>query len=246
MCVSDGSQDDTKAFKTSPSPGPPPLNEGFTKHQTLFLIDLMRQHIDAEGDGPPKSLNELNARLKSARSSKTQLWKDAAEKLSSHFSETFCPTKVARKWNTLTEAYRKLKDSNKSAGRGTVRFQFFSQMDDLLGAQQDVVFPVVGTPEGLEVRRPEALWRCSGVTASDDIAASPAATPRATHTPFRKRKRVDNEVMQFLRECEEASQQRHRETLAQLKSAQQSFESLMLKLLEKLSPETDADFSSLS
>ena len=52
--------------------------------------------------------------------------------------------------------------------------------------------------------------------------------------------------MQFLRECEEASQQRHQETLAQLKSAQQSFESLMLKLLEKLSPETDADFSSLS
>ena len=201
MCFfySDGSKDDAKAIKTSPSPGSLPLNEGFTKHQTLFLIDLMRRHIEAEGDGPPKSLNELKARLKSARSSKTQLWKDAAEKLSIHFSETFCPTKVARKWNTLTEAYRKLKDSNKSAGRDAVRFQFFSQMDELLGPRRDVVFPVVGTLE-----RP---GHCSGAVVPADTETCPAATPTAT-TPACKRQRMDDNLIRFLRGSEGSSQQR--------------------------------------
>ncbi|KAJ8271415.1 hypothetical protein COCON_G00102740 [Conger conger] len=87
-----------------------------------------------------------------------------------------------------------------------MRFQFFSEMDDLLGSQHDVVFPVVGTSEGLEVRRPEALGHCSSVAAFAATASSPPATPnpRATATPTpptstpRKRRRVDDDLMSFL------------------------------------------------
>ncbi|KAJ8340740.1 hypothetical protein SKAU_G00353730 [Synaphobranchus kaupii] len=231
--ITDSCQENTDAASSpSPSPVPRPANECFRKDQTLFLIDLMRQHIKTEG--LPKTLKDRNARLKYAKANKKQLWKDAAEKLGSHFTQSFCPDKVARKWNTLVDAYKKVNDKNKTTGKGTIRFQLYSEMDDLLGGQHDVVFPVVGTSAGLEVCRPEALGHCSSVTAFADTASSPATTPTATPTPPRKRRRVDDEMMQFPRDSEETSRQRREETVAQLKSAQQGFQALMTKLLDKL------------
>ncbi|KAK7175440.1 hypothetical protein R3I93_002372 [Phoxinus phoxinus] len=214
------------ASNTLPSLIPLPANDGFNKEQTLFLINLMRQHIEREGEGLPKTLEELNARLKSAMRSKKHLWRDAADKLSSHFLQSFCPDKVARKWNTLIEAYKKIKDSNKPREKGSIRFKFYLEMDALLEKQQEVFFPVVGTSVGLKVRRPEALGQCSSDTA--------LTTPPSPATPPLKRQRVDCELMQFLQDSEEACQRRHEETLAQLRSAQLGFETLMTKLLDKL------------
>ncbi|KAJ3610767.1 hypothetical protein NHX12_022858 [Muraenolepis orangiensis] len=213
---------------SSPVPVPMQGNEGFTTYQTLFLIDLMWQHLEAEG--LPKSLKELNARLKSDKGNKMQLWQATAVKLGCHFSQSFCPDKVAWKWGTLVDSYKRLKDNINSTGKETMRFQFYAEMDSLLGAQHDIVVPVVGTSEeGLEVRRPEALGQCRSVS-----ALSPPRTPTATPTPPRKRRKVEDEMMQLLRESEEGSQRRHEEFLAQLKSSQQGFESLMSTLLDKL------------
>jgi len=36
------------------------------------------------------------------------------------------------------------------------KFQFFNEMDALLGGHYHIVFPVVGTTMGLDVRRPDA------------------------------------------------------------------------------------------
>ncbi|XP_030285167.1 uncharacterized protein LOC115588612 isoform X2 [Sparus aurata] len=165
------------AAPLSQSPSPAlPGNEGFSREQTLFLIDLMRQHLAAESDGLPKSLKELNSRLKLARCNKKNLWKETAEKLCIQYSELFCPDKVARKWNTLIDAYKIIKDNNKSTGK------FFEEMDDLLAGQHDVVFPVVGTSAGLDIRRPEVLGP-SAVTAPPAEAASCSSTHTApTHT----------------------------------------------------------------
>ncbi|KAJ3599416.1 hypothetical protein NHX12_033379 [Muraenolepis orangiensis] len=235
----DSGLDSTEA--SSPSPVPVQTNEGFTKQQTLFLINLMRQHLEAEGVGLPKSLKELNARLKPGKGKKKLLWQSTAVKLGCHFSQSFCPDKVARKWATLVDSFKKLKENDTRTGKGTMRFQFYVEMDDLLGAQQDIVFPVVGKSERQEVLRPEALGQCRSGTAlnTDSLSApssasSPPGTPPATPRPPRKRRKVDDDVMQFLRESEEGSWQRHDEILAQLKSSQQGFESLMSRLLDKL------------
>ncbi|XP_028971856.1 uncharacterized protein LOC105027433 [Esox lucius] len=216
---------------SSPSPSPVPIqaNEGFTKDQTLFFIELMRRHIEAEGEGLPKTLKDLNTRLKSAKANKKQLWKDTAETLGRHFKQSFCPDKVARKWGTLVDGYKKVKDNITTTGKGAMRFQFYTEMDDLLGGQHDVVFP----RGALEARRPVTLGLGSSVTALADTAFSSSTSPMPPPTPARKRKRVD-EVMRFLQAAEEASQRRHEETLTQLRSAQQGFESLMSRLLDKL------------
>ncbi|KAM3620608.1 uncharacterized protein V6R79_025890 [Siganus canaliculatus] len=202
------------AENLSPSSSPAlPANEGFNRDQTLFLIDLMRQHLETEGDGLPKTLTELNSRLKSARSSKRNLWKETAEKLSNHFAEYFCPDKVARKWNTLSDAYKKIKDNNRVTGKGTIRFQFFGEMDDLLGGQHDIVFPVVGTSAGLDIRRPEVI-RPSGIPSTPAEAASCSSSHTAARPctrQYQKRGRVQDDILEFLRESEDASQRRHEE-----------------------------------
>ncbi len=123
-------------------------------------------------------------------------------------------------------AYKKVKDNNSSTGKETMRFQFDTEIDDLLGGQQDVVFPVVGTFEGLEVCRPEALGHSSSATAFADATLSPARTPTPTPMPPHKRTWEDNDLMQLLQESEEASWRCHEETLTQLKSSQQDFEAL--------------------
>ncbi|KAG7463225.1 hypothetical protein JOB18_041519 [Solea senegalensis] len=227
----------------APSPSSPPTNDGFTKDHTLFLIDLMRQHVTSDGDSLPRTLQDLNARLKTAKPKKKMLWSEAAQKLGEHFHLCFCPEKVARKWNTLMEAYKKVKDNSRTPGKATTRFQFLAEMDDLLGVRHDVVFPVIGSSEGLEVRR-EALGKMSSSSSSTAAVSETSSAltkglgggtppPPTAHIPH-KRRRVDDEVMEFLQQSEAASQRRHEETIAQLRSAQQGFETLMNKLLDKL------------
>ncbi|KAK0148850.1 hypothetical protein N1851_010704 [Merluccius polli] len=134
-----------------------PRNECFNKDQTLFLIDLMRQKLVEDGGELPKTLKELNSKVKMGKGSKKLMWKDMAGKLSELFKVSFDPDKVARKWGTLEEAYKKIKDNNRTTGKGTMRFQFYNEMEELLGGHHDIEYPVVGTAEGLEIRRPDLL-----------------------------------------------------------------------------------------
>ena len=196
----------------------------------------MRLQLEAEGRGHPRSLQDLNQRLKLARSCKKLLWEEIAGKLTDHFKLTFPPDKVARKWNTLVEGYKKVKDHNSSTGRGPGRFQFFNEMDDLMGGHHDIVFPVVGTAMGLDVRRPDALKVSvsspdaspssststpSPVCVTNAHAPAPSRTPSPPpssgtprtaptmplDTPRRARKRQrEDDLLGFLRESEAASQ----------------------------------------
>ena len=50
-----------------------PVNEGFTKENTFFLIHLMC-HLELDGGGPAKSLNDLNRRLRLGTKTKKLLW----------------------------------------------------------------------------------------------------------------------------------------------------------------------------
>ncbi|KAG5281498.1 hypothetical protein AALO_G00072920 [Alosa alosa] len=178
------------SLSQSEPPVPMPPNESFTESQTVFLIDLMRHHIFNEGEGLPKTLHELNTRLKSAKGSKKLLWEDAAEQLSSHFTESFLPRRVCRKWNTLLDGYTRARYSVRNMGKDT-RFQFYSEMDtlleDLKEEEHDVIFPVVITPDGQGLRLPPPqASRSSSVKASPHRRSTPYTPPLRAHysTPF--------------------------------------------------------------
>lgn len=223
---------------------PPPQSEAFNKEQALFLIDLMRQQLEADGESLLGALKELNPRVKSDKSRKKHVWREMATRLSKHFGQTFHPDHVASKWYALEDEYKKVKDDNRTSGREGEAFEYFSEMEELLGGHHDVEFPVVGTVKGVEVRRPKALnadgGRDSPATAHTGTA-TPAATPTASATPTRpsllKRRRPDEHylaLLDFLKDSVAARQRRHQETLAQMKSSQDGFEALMNRFLDKL------------
>ncbi|CAL8252097.1 unnamed protein product [Boreogadus saida] len=67
-----------------------PVNKGFTKKQTLFLIHLMRIHLEVKGEGTAKSIHALNRRLKfGKKSKKLRRWEEIAGKLAKQFGEHF-------------------------------------------------------------------------------------------------------------------------------------------------------------
>ncbi|KAF4089297.1 hypothetical protein AMELA_G00064540 [Ameiurus melas] len=221
--------------ETSPSVEPLPPNESFNKEQTRFLIDLIRNQLEADGRGLPRTFKELNYRLKSAKGQKKNLWMDMANKLSKHFMEAFDPSKVARKWYTLEDGYKKVLEHNSTSSQTKTRFQFFTEMEELLDGHQDIDFPAVGTVQGVVGRRRKPL---SIDCQRDSSAARQTSTRPASPTqPLRKRRRTEEDystLLDFLRESEAASQRRHEEILAQMKSAQKGFEELMRKFLEKM------------
>lgn len=227
--------------ETSPSVEPLPPNESFNKEQTRFLIDLIRNQLEADGRGLPRTFKELNYRLKSAKGQKKNLWMDMANKLSKHFMETFDPSKVARKWYTLEDGYKKVLEHNSTSSQTKTRFQFFTEMEELLDGHQDIDFPAVGTVQGVVGRRRKPL---SIDCQRDSSAARQTSTRPASPTqPLRKRRRTEEDystLLDFLRESEAASQRRHEEILAQMKSAQKGFEELMRKFLEKMWPPVSA------
>lgn len=122
----------------------------------MFLIDQMTEQLEKDGEDHPKNLHELNMWLRMARPIKRK-WGKQWQRLLMQFLETFQPENVARKWNTLGEAYKKIKENNKTTGKGTIRFQFYKEMEELMGSQNYVVFQAVGTAEGLGLRRLEVL-----------------------------------------------------------------------------------------
>ncbi|XP_030214524.1 uncharacterized protein LOC115545467 isoform X1 [Gadus morhua] len=184
-----------------------PVNKGFTKKQTLFLIHLMRIHLEVKGEGTAKSIHALNRRLKfGKKSKKLRRWEEIAGKLAKQFGEHFQQLKVGRKWFTLVEAYKRVKDNVASTGRGPGRFKFYKEMDELLGGNHDVDPPVVGSDcAGVVVRRPNALRMSNRArspaqpTSSSSLSpASSTASPAPVRDPTRppdtprSRKRSDS------------------------------------------------------
>lgn len=220
-------------------------NESFTREQTLFLIDLMRQLIENQGDGPPKTLKELNRRLRTVRGGKKEMWKDIAEKMGTQFSKWFDPQRVARKWLTLVEAYTRVRENILVKGKDSTRFHFYSEMDALMAQQHDLPFSTSMQQTVLESRvlkptlvprprrrgvRMRAPTEVDDDDYDDDGDEDYLPTLEAPVRSPRKRRREEGNLLQFLREAEEASQRRHRETMVQLRAIQ----SLMTKLIDKL------------
>ena len=118
----------------------------------------MGVHLAVEGEGPAKTIDDLNRRMRLGKKTKKLLWEEMAAKLSTQFGEDFHPNKVARKGLTLVQGYKKVKDHNASTGRGPGRFQFLKEMEELLGGHHDVDPSVLaGDGHGVVVRRPDSL-----------------------------------------------------------------------------------------
>ena len=141
-----------------------------------------------------------------------------AEKLGDEFHQSFDANKVARKWQTLVDGYKSARDNNSRTGKAPLRYQYFTQMEDLIGGRHDIEFPVTATASGVVIHRPEEVG-----------GSTPAqSTPRK-----RKRDETQNTLLQYLKDSD-ASAAAQRELLLQhMDQQQKSFEKMFMALLAK-------------
>ena len=176
----------------------------------------MREHIDAEGSSLPTSMQQLQERIRTGRGKKKFLWGAVAGKLTEEFGQYFDAGKVARKWQTLIDGFKHAKDNNTSTGKAPMRYQFYTQMEELLGGRHDINFPVTATAAGVTVHRPE------------EVGTTSLRAPRK-----RKHDESQEALLVYLKESD-ARADAHRDTMITLMDDQRkSFEKMFLALLEK-------------
>ncbi|XP_030195867.1 peroxisomal 2,4-dienoyl-CoA reductase [(3E)-enoyl-CoA-producing] isoform X2 [Gadus morhua] len=244
--------DDTSEVEPT---APLPVNEGFTKEQTLFLIQQIRLELGGEGPATATSFDDLNRRLRSGKKSKKVLWEEMAAKLAGQFGEHFLQEKVCRKWLTLTEGYKKVKENTALTGRGPVRFQFYKEMDEMVVWCDSPPSPAPVDTAPSPAPCPSAgLWGpLSGAPSPAQPAsafppspASSAASPPPVPAPsrpvdssrLRKRKRKadpedtrEDELLAYLESSDgaamAASQKRHEECLSEMKALREDRRELL-------------------
>ncbi|XP_059894292.1 uncharacterized protein LOC132447508 isoform X1 [Gadus macrocephalus] len=233
---------------------PLPVNEGFTKAQTHFLIHLMKVHLEVEGGIPVKSLDDLNRRLRLGKKPKKLLWEEMTGKLAGQFKEDFQTDKVARKWLTLVERYEKVKQKNVLKEKRPFRFQFYREMDELLGGDNDVEPPGVKSDcAGVVTGILGALRQSNGAPSPALSDGAPSAGPSSTtvlpppgRAPtgpsdtlrLRNRKRMndlrdmtEDDLLAYLERSDAAataaSQRRHEDTLSEMRALREDQRELL-------------------
>lgn len=127
-------------------------------------------------------------------------------------------------------------------------------MEELIGTNHDVDFPVIGDSMGVQIKKPEALrkdssrpsspWQTEGSpeqSSSSSRTPSPEAEPQSSeasainYASIRRKKRSSghHELLNFLQASEEATQRRHDEIMLQMISSQKSLDTLIQAFLEK-------------
>ena len=69
-------------------------------HQSTVSVSNWPYEGLPRNDAPPKTLAELNDRVKQARGQQKVFWQEMAGKMSDKFEETFDNDRGARKWGT--------------------------------------------------------------------------------------------------------------------------------------------------
>ena len=179
----------------------------------------MREVLEEEGQ-LPTSIYDLQRKIDLGRGKKNQLWSEIFKKISLHFNIFFDPKKIARKWQTLFDGFKKANDLNNQSGNGPTRFKFFNEMNDLVGYRHDVNAPVTGTAKHITINRPE-----------ESSTSAPARSESAPKK--RKRKSDDDALLTYLRESDAQAAERQRELVLHMQNTEKAMLGILSKLLDK-------------
>lgn len=197
-----------------------PKNDRFERKHTLFLISLMEAEIRKNEDGLPKSIADLEKRMRLGKGKKKAMWQNLADKMTEQFSEIFTFERVARKWGVQVDAFKNCNLKNRTTGNGTTRFEFFNEMHELIGDRHDINFPCTAAPG----RKPVLTEQ-----AGQDGCTTPKSSRRSENEgrPLIKRRRTDQ--MEIMREIIQESDERHQQSM---NSMTQSMSSMIQDLIK--------------
>ena len=238
----------TQQTPQSQSPNEQPINNNFEDHdeimerkhtdwtidETKFLIATMRPYIELN-DELPSTLSELEKRIKLGKGNKKNMWKEICEAMTFKFYLQFDPKRISRKWQTLIDGYKKAIDNNSKTGQAPSKFQWFDEMDQLLGGRHDIHPVVTATQNGVIIHRPKDIGPKDGGQTSEidyDSESTPSldsnwTTPTAVGTQkgsklkSLKRKRAESEtnvdkLLEYMKEMDKKSMETDEKILDEL------------------------------
>ena len=199
----------------------------------------MRAELLKRGQGQlPTTFQEMLEKIKLGKGKQKGFWVERAAELTNQFKLQFNFEKVARKWQTLTTAYIKARQKNSSTGNDPSKFEYISEMEELIGARHDISFPVTASASGITIHRPDQV---DLERKEYDEAATSAPLPpcskkmRMTPSSCGKKRRagVSGELMEMWRKSDEQALEAQKQMLGVIKSGQESFERMFMALLAK-------------
>ena len=105
--------------------------------------------------------------------------------------------KASQKWRNLLKAHKKAVDNKKKTGRGRKDFEYFKEMEDVVGRRHDIIPPNNGW-----IRLPQIANHSTAViTKAVNMQHSRALTAKYTHRPNCKRRR--RHIVQPDPQCQE-------------------------------------------
>ena len=209
-----------------------PVHEAFSRDEILYLIDKMRQYATKDEE-LPRSIQELESRISRGRGQKKQMWREIATDMTNTFKLDFDPGKVSRKWQTHVDGYKRAEDNNKLTGKGPSKFQYMTEMSDLIGDRHDIHIPVTGSAKGVIIHRSEELDQKK----SDQEV--PGASRPMHSPPVKKRKGAETSaVLAYLKETEAAAEiaaaERQKLLMQHMERSEQAFLTVFERCFNKL------------
>ena len=221
------------------------MHDIWIKEDTMFLINAMREYVSDENNEKPKTLLELENKIRRGRGNKKAIWNDISEKLSTAFKKHYDTKRVARKWQTLIDALKEALLNNNSTGKSPSKFAYLSEMQDLLGCKHDISFVVTGTEKSTTVHRPDEL-KGVDVKSQNNTAESETLSTNSTsaahsnctmNSQSRKRKRRDQSdeaLIKYMRESDDVFQEQQNKVVEEMTQFRSTFTNMFEKLLDKM------------
>ena len=124
--------------------------EQITYEQTNYLIDKMKVFLTEEEE-LPNNLQQLQLRIKRSKDNKRNVFFEITEDINMTFETSFGLERITRKWGTLVDTYKKIKDNATQTGESGPdyygKFRHYKEMDDLIGTHHDITPLVLGTAD---------------------------------------------------------------------------------------------------
>ena len=141
----------------------------------------------------PKDLVQLNNIIKKGREGKKQLFQEIAAAINVKFNTNFTFERVQRKWNTLLDSYKKIKDSTKQTGAEgpepySGKFRYYQEMDSLMAGRHDIVPVCTGTAAGIVTK---------------EKSNKPVEVPKQPKRPRKRESGNLEQLVDYLRERDE-------------------------------------------
>lgn len=177
---------------------------GFPQHNPALFSEKQESNWTNEGVKLLINAYKNNKhKFYSPQYSNRQVWNIISDELK---SESFIKSghKCDEKWRNLKATYKKTLDHNKATGNNRVTWEFFDDFHEIYFKCPDINPVATASSSGAQTKVTDNSQNLSEPTSEENVAS-----------PKQKKRKVENEKVEFLRELDQNKERRHHEKIEQ-------------------------------